>query len=61
MQALIAANVIGDFRAPNVMRFGFTPLYLSEADVVTAVERLADILSTESWKDPAFQVRAAVT
>ncbi|MCC1492105.1 kynureninase [Cognatishimia sp. F0-27] len=61
MQALIARNVIGDFRAPNIMRFGFTPLYLDEADVRRAAEVLEEIMKTEAWRDPAYQTRAAVT
>jgi kynureninase len=60
-QALIDAGVIGDFRAPDVVRFGLTPLYLSHADIWRAVDRLAEILSTESWRDPRFAVRGKVT
>ena len=61
MQALIAAGVIGDFRAPDIMRFGFTPLYLDEADVIAAVDVLQEILDTERWADSRFQVAQAVT
>ena len=61
MAALIAAGVIGDFRAPDRLRFGFTPLYLSHADVFDAVETLVRIMQTESWRDPRFAVRQAVT
>ena len=61
MQALIARGVIGDFRAPSTMRFGFTPLYVSYADVWRAVEILEDILTTGAWRDARFAVRAAVT
>ncbi len=61
MQALIDRGVIGDFRAPDVMRFGFTPLYLSHQDIVDAVEILKDILDTESWNRPEFKTRAKVT
>jgi kynureninase len=60
-QALIAAGVIGDFRAPDVIRFGITPLYLGFEDVWTAVERLAAILESGSWRDPRFAVRGKVT
>jgi kynureninase len=61
MQALIARNVIGDFRAPDVMRFGFAPLYNSHAEVVRAAEILADILATREWDQPRFHARAKVT
>jgi len=61
VQALIARGVIGDFRAPNIARFGFTPLYLSYADVMKAVDILAEIMQEQAWKSPAFQARAKVT
>jgi kynureninase len=61
MQALIARHVIGDFRAPDILRFGFTPLYTRFLDVWDAVDRLADVLHTGEWRDPRFNVRAAVT
>ena len=61
MQALIARGVIGDVRAPDVLRFGFTPLYLDEDEVVAAVAILADILATDAWDRPEFQARAKVT
>lgn len=61
MQALIARGVIGDFRAPNVMRFGLTPLYLDAADIVAAVEILADVLDNRLWDDPAYQQVSRVT
>jgi kynureninase len=61
MQALIAADVIGDFRAPNIVRFGFTPLYLRFEDVREAVQRLEVIMRQERWRDPAFQARSKVT
>jgi kynureninase len=60
-QALIAADVIGDFRAPDVVRFGITPLYLGYDDVWMAVDRLAAILDSGSWRDPRFSVRGKVT
>ena len=60
-QALIARGVIGDFRAPDAVRFGFTPLYLGYADVWRAVEILADVLATGAWRDERYRVRAAVT
>lgn len=60
-QALIAAQVIGDFRAPDVVRFGLTPLYLRFEDVWRAVDRLASILDLGTWRDPRFAVRGRVT
>lgn len=60
-QALIADGVIGDFRTPDVLRFGLTPLYLGFEDVWTAVERLRDILETGRWHEPRFAVRGKVT
>jgi kynureninase len=54
--------VIGDFRAPDVLRFGFTPLYLSHADVWDAAEALREVLGSGSWRDPRFAAPAgAVT
>ncbi len=61
MQALIARDVIGDFRAPDIMRFGITPLFIGEADIMAAVDALEDILTNETWKEARFQNRAAVT
>jgi len=61
MQALIARGVIGDFRAPDILRFGFTPLYTRFVDVFDAVEILAEILSERAWDTPEFHKRAAVT
>ena len=61
MQALIASGVIGDFRAPDILRFGFTPLYVGYEDVWTAVDTLATIMRTGEWREDRFNVRAAVT
>ena len=61
MQALIARGVIGDFRAPDALRFGFTPLYQTEDDIDRAAAILADILDSESWKAPEYAERRAVT
>jgi len=61
MQALIARNVIGDFRSPDIMRFGFTPLYIDEDDVRGAVDVLADVLDRSLWDDPAYRARGRVT
>lgn len=61
VQALIAARVIPDFRAPNILRFGLTPLYVRFGDVWDAVDRLVTIMETKTWQQPEFQVRAKVT
>ena len=61
MQALIAENVIGDFRAPDILRFGFTPLYLRYVDVWDAVMVLKRILESGAWNKPEFQKRQLVT
>ncbi|MBD9371371.1 kynureninase [Rhizobium sp. ARZ01] len=61
MQALIERGVIGDFRAPSTMRFGFTPLYVGYRDVFEAVNVLEEILRTEVWRDVRYAVRGAVT
>jgi len=70
MQALIARGVVGDFRAgdpadaartPDLLRFGFTPLYTRYVDVWDAVDRFADVLATRAWDRPEFRQRHAVT
>jgi len=61
MQALIARGVIGDFRAPDLLRFGFTPLYTSYEDVWDAVEHLNAVLESGEWKAARYNQRAAVT
>ena len=61
MQALIAEGVIGDFRAPDILRFGFTPLYISAAEVDGAVAILSQIMSSGSWDKPEFKQRSKVT
>ena len=61
MQALIADGVIGDFRAPNIVRFGFTPLYTRYADVLEAVDRLERVMREGRWRDERYRERAAVT
>ena len=60
-QALIARRVVGDFRAPDVLRMGFTPLYTRFEDVWRAVDTLAAVMRLAAWDDPAYRVRAAVT
>ena len=61
MQALIAHDVIGDYRAPNIMRFGFTPLYIDENDVSKAVDRLCGILENRLWDTPEYRATKRVT
>jgi kynureninase len=61
MQALIARGVIGVFRAPNVMRFGITPLYLDAGDIMAAVDVLEDVIANRLWDHPDYQRVAAVT
>ena len=61
MQALIARGVIGDYREPRVLRFGFTPLYTRFVDVWDAVETLRDVLDTEAWRAPEHAARHSVT
>ena len=61
IQALIAQGVIGDFRAPDIIRFGVTPLYLDESDIHRAVEILADIMANRTWDQEQFKTHAAVT
>jgi kynureninase len=61
VQALIAAGIIGDFRAPDLMRFGFSPLYLSFAEIDRAADALVQILVTRSWDQPRFTARRTVT
>ncbi|WP_375381246.1 kynureninase [uncultured Sphingomonas sp.] len=60
-RALIARGVIGDFRAPDVLRMGFTPLYTSFEDVWCAGDILADVMATGAWDHPEYRTRAAVT
>jgi kynureninase len=61
MQALIAAGVVGDFRAPDILRFGFTPLFIDLNDVRKAAEILGQIMSARAWDREEFRRRAAVT
>ncbi len=61
IQALIARGVVGDFRAPDLMRFGFTPLYTRFEEALRAGEILADILANRVWDQPLFKERRKVT
>lgn len=61
MQALIARGVVGDFRAPDILRFGLTPLYTRFVDVWDAIDRLGQVLDHGEWREPRFQRQAAVT
>jgi kynureninase len=61
MQALISRGVIGDFRAPDILRFGFAPLYVSFSDVWNAVAHLKAVMAGQEWQKPEFRRRAAVT
>jgi len=61
MQALIARGVVGDFRAPDIMRFGFTPLFIGDAEVDAAVSHIGDIMQNRLWDRPEFHARQAVT
>jgi len=61
IQALIARGIVGDFRAPDLMRFGFTPLYMSFEEAWRAADALADILATREWNQPRFRQRRKVT
>ena len=61
MQALIARGVIGDFRAPDIMRFGFTPLFIDAGDVDRAITIIADVMTNRLWDRPEYKTRARVT
>ena len=61
VQALIARGVIGDYREPGLLRFGFTPLYLSYEDVWLAARHFCDVVESGEYKKPQFQVRSSVT
>ena len=61
MQAIIARGVVGDFRAPDILRFGITPLYLGAAEIDRAVAIIAEVMDGDLWDRPEYKVRAAVT
>ncbi len=61
MQAMIARGVIGDFRSPDILRFGFTPLFIGADDVARAIAILADVMQNDLWDRPEYKTRARVT
>jgi kynureninase len=61
MQAVIARGVVGDYRAPNILRFGFAPLYVGFADVWNAIAQIKDVMHTQAWKVAEYNQRKAVT
>jgi kynureninase len=61
MRALIARGVVGDFRAPDILRFGMTPLYIGPAEIAHAVATLAEVMATRVWDRPEYRIRRAVT
>ena len=61
IQALIARGVVGDFRAPNIMRFGICPLYIGETDIRAAAAHIAAVINDHLWDSPVFLKKNAVT
>jgi kynureninase len=61
MQVLIDAGVIGDLRSPDILRFGFTPLYTSYVDVWDAIRCFEAVMETQRWREPQYSVRKLVT
>nr|WP_315596868.1 kynureninase [uncultured Cupriavidus sp.] len=61
MQALIARNIIGDFRAPDILRFGFAALYVRHVDIWDTIAALKDIVTSGAWNTEAFRTRKSVT
>ncbi|MBT9244988.1 kynureninase [Gemmobacter fulvus] len=61
MQALIARGVVGDFRAPDILRFGFTPLFINAEDVARAIAIIAEVMQGDLWDRPEYMTRAKVT
>jgi kynureninase len=61
VQAMVARDVVGDFRTPDIARFGFAPLYLRFVDVWDAAAALREVLENREYADPAYSVRSAVT
>ena len=61
MQALLARGIIGDFRAPDIMRFGITPLYIDDEDLRAAAAVIAEVMAGRQWDRPEYLVQARVT
>ncbi|WP_420863039.1 kynureninase [Algirhabdus cladophorae] len=61
IQALIDRGVVGDFRAPNIMRFGITPLFIDADDITQACAIMADVMNNRLWDLPEYKVKSAVT
>jgi kynureninase len=61
MRALAERGVIGDFRAPDVLRFGFAPLYNRYAEIGVLVSSILDMMHSGAWKQPDYAVRQAIT
>jgi kynureninase len=61
VQALVARGVIGDFRTPDLARFGFAPLYVAHADVYDAVQQLVEVLDEQEYARPEYAAKKAVT
>jgi kynureninase len=61
MRALIERGVVGDFRAPDIMRFGFTPLYIDAGDVRKAAAVIEQVMVERLWDNPEYFQRSAVT
>ena len=61
MQAIIEKGVIGDFRSPNIMRFGITPLYISKEDIDLAIEVISNVIQNSLWDRPKYKKRKFVT
>jgi kynureninase len=61
VQALLERGVVGDFRTPDVARFGFAPMYVRHVDVYDAVEHLVAVIANDEFARPAYSVRNAVT
>ena len=61
MQAIIEKGVIGDFRSPNIMRFGITPLYISKEDIDLAIEVISNVIKNSLWDRPKYKKQKFVT